>query len=129
MVNFDKRYLLGWQAGYTIKTYALLIPWQRQWFMSRSGTCVLHNLEEMFKETSVFKTTLSNQTFKHIYLPLWLSSYEYNGRIYHVLINGQTGKVIGDKPLSWIKISLLLFSFLLIIFVIWWLRESGVVRI
>ena len=129
MVNFDKRYLLGWQAevyNQDIRTSyplaeAMVYEQVRHMCAAQLGGNVQRNLS--------VQTTLSNQTFKHIYLPLWLSSYEYNGRIYHVLINGQTGKVIGDKPLSWIKISLLLFSFLLIIFVIWWLRESGVVRI
>jgi hypothetical protein len=37
-------------------------------------------------------------TFKHVLLPLWVGTYRYRGRQYPVLINGQTGKVSGEKP-------------------------------
>ena len=45
------------------------------------------------------------QTFKHIVLPLWICSYRYNDKIYQFVVNGQTGKIAGKKPLSWIKIT------------------------
>lgn len=39
-------------------------------------------------------------TFKHILLPVWLSSYAYGTRIYQFCINGQTGEVQGEAPIS-----------------------------
>lgn len=41
-----------------------------------------------------------NLTFKHILLPIWLSSYTYGTKIYQFCINGQTGEVQGDAPIS-----------------------------
>lgn len=41
-----------------------------------------------------------NLTFKHILLPIWLSSYTYGTKIYQFCINGQTGEVQGDAPVS-----------------------------
>ena len=46
-----------------------------------------------------------NQTFKHLLLPVWLCTYQYNDKIYQFAINGQTGKIHGKKPLSWFKIT------------------------
>lgn len=46
-------------------------------------------------------------TFKHILLPVWISSYRYNKKVYRFLINGQTGKVKGERPYSAIKIAVL----------------------
>jgi DNA-directed RNA polymerase subunit RPC12/RpoP len=43
-------------------------------------------------------------TFKHILLPVWLTSYRYRENSYRVLINGKTGQVIGDRPYSFWKI-------------------------
>jgi len=40
-----------------------------------------------------------------ILLPVYLLSYRYRNKLYRFLLNGQTGKAAGDKPLSWIKIT------------------------
>ncbi|MCH8042971.1 MAG: zinc ribbon domain-containing protein [Planctomycetes bacterium] len=41
-----------------------------------------------------------------ILLPVYLLSYKYRDKLYRFLVNGQTGKVAGDKPLSWLRICL-----------------------
>ena len=41
-----------------------------------------------------------------ILLPVYLLSYRYGKKLYRFMINGQTGKTAGDKPLSWRKIAL-----------------------
>src|SRR5437763_12837963 len=68
-------------------------------------------------------------TFKHVLLPVWLSSYRYNDRTYRVLVNGQTGEVLGDRPYSWVKITALvlavLAAVLLIVLLIRSLGGSG----
>jgi DNA-directed RNA polymerase subunit RPC12/RpoP len=46
-------------------------------------------------------------TFKHILLPLWLSSFRYNEKVYRVTVNARTGETAGERPYSWIKILLL----------------------
>ncbi|MFL5341830.1 MAG: hypothetical protein ACJ8F7_16920 [Gemmataceae bacterium] len=46
-------------------------------------------------------------TFKHLLLPLWLASYRYFDKLYHILVNARTGAVTGDRPWSWWKIGLL----------------------
>jgi len=47
---------------------------------------------------------LSNETFKHILLPLYISSYLYNNKEYHFYVNGQTGTISGTRPYSFWKI-------------------------
>ena len=51
-------------------------------------------------------TKHNNITFKHILLPIWLSAYRYNEKVYRFMINGRTGEVQGERPYSWIKITL-----------------------
>ncbi len=46
-------------------------------------------------------------TFKHVLLPLWLSSYKYKDKVYRFVVNGQNGKVKGERPVSVLKIILL----------------------
>jgi len=51
-------------------------------------------------------TSMSDLTFKHILLPVWLAAYKYRGKTYRFVVNGQTGRVQGERPWSWIKITL-----------------------
>lgn len=44
-------------------------------------------------------------SFKHCLLPIWAAAYRYSGKVYPFLVNGQTGKVVGKRPYSWIKIA------------------------
>ncbi len=54
-------------------------------------------------------------TFKHVLLPIWISSYRYNEKVYRFLINGQTGEVQGERPYSAIKITLAILAALAVI--------------
>ena len=51
-------------------------------------------------------TSFYKITYKHILLPIWVASYYYKNKLYHFLVNGQTGEVQGYAPLSWLKIGI-----------------------
>ena len=50
-------------------------------------------------------TAWSAETFKHVLLPVWLAAYKYGGKSYRFVVNGQTGKVKGERPWSKWKIA------------------------
>jgi DNA-directed RNA polymerase subunit RPC12/RpoP len=54
-------------------------------------------------------------TFKHLLLPVWLAAYRYQDRSYNVIVNGRTGEIMGHRPYSWVKITLLVLGILLAI--------------
>ncbi len=47
---------------------------------------------------------LSEETFKHILLPVYVSAYRYNGKEYNFFINGENGTISGTRPYSFWKI-------------------------
>ena len=51
-------------------------------------------------------TEVSDITFKHILLPVWMAAYKYKGKSYRFGVNGQTGRVQGERPWSAIKIAI-----------------------
>ncbi|WP_111708599.1 DNA helicase PriA [Lutibacter citreus] len=61
---------------------------------------------------------LSEETFKHILLPIYISSYKYKGKIYQFYINGQTGSYTGSRPYSYFKIAILVLSIIVVIAII-----------
>lgn len=56
--------------------------------------------------------TISGVRWKHVLLPVWSLQYRFGGEVYTVLINGQTGAIVGRAPYSWVKITLLVLSIL-----------------
>lgn len=52
------------------------------------------------------KSTYDALTYKHLLLPLWMMAYRFKEKIYQVVVNAGTGEVQGDRPYSWLKITL-----------------------
>ncbi len=62
-------------------------------------------------------TQYSGQTFKHVLLPVWLLTYTYGSKSYQVIVNGYTGKIAGEYPLSWIKVALAIIAGLIVLLI------------
>ncbi|WP_296425399.1 TFIIB-type zinc finger domain-containing protein [Yoonia sp.] len=54
-------------------------------------------------------TAISDVTFKHILLPVWLAAYKYRGKTFRFVVNGRTGRVQGERPYSAWKIAFAIF--------------------
>jgi hypothetical protein len=50
-----------------------------------------------------------------------LLSYRYGDKLFRFLINGQTGKIAGDKPLSSLRIGMAVAAGVLCAVLVWWL--------
>ena len=59
--------------------------------------------------------TYSQAMFKLVLMPLWIASYIHSGKTYQVLVNANTGEVVGDRPYSPIKIALAVIAALIVI--------------
>ena len=60
------------------------------------------------QKITALDTQVSDVTFKHILLPVWLAAYKYRGQTYHFVVNARTGRVQGERPWSAWKITLAL---------------------
>lgn len=61
------------------------------------------------------QTRCDDVTFKHILLPIWLSSYRFKNRVYRFMVNARTGEIAGDRPYSWVKITLAIVAGLIVL--------------
>ena len=69
-------------------------------------------------------TSYSAITFKHLLMPTWLMAYRYHDKPYQVMINACTGEVQGERPYSWVKITLAVLAVLAVVLVIIAFRRS-----
>jgi hypothetical protein len=57
-------------------------------------------------------------TFKHLLLPVWISAYQFEGKIFRFLVNARTGEVQGERPWSWVKIVMLIAAIVMVIAIV-----------
>ena len=55
---------------------------------------------------SSMNVTYRDITFKHLLLPVWISAFKFKDKVYRFLVNARTGEVQGERPWSWLKITL-----------------------
>ena len=66
----------------------------------------------------VIHPTFSARTFKHILVPLWLLTYTYGAKIFHVLVNGSTGRTAGEYPKSFWKVFFLVIGIIILVLIV-----------
>lgn len=70
-------------------------------------------------------TEYGDVLFKHILLPIWLTSYMFKNKVYNVYINGQNGRVVGEYPKSIFKIMMTVLAIAIVIFIAYYFISEG----
>lgn len=121
LINYEPKLLVGWQSelyGIDVKKGFQIADKIMDEYIYNECAKLIPGDTYRFLEVRTHKYDI---TFKHILLPVWISAYRYNGKVYQVVVNGQTGKISGEKPLSWTKIFffiLFIIGLMFIIFII-----------
>lgn len=130
---FQSEYLAGWPTILYDRslTDASLIGREK---VVRRLRPQMYSLVETGREKrnlQVGSGSWSGMTFKHILLPFWLGEYQFQGKPFRLWINGQNGKVQGEKPRDNFKLSLLIgvgvFVLLALIVLLSLLVDSGTI--
>jgi len=118
-------YLSGWGAeAYTVDLRQGWTTGQAIIQDDAYAACAREIPGDTYRNLNV-DTAFSNMTYKHVLFPVWIASYRYGGKVYHFLVNGQTGEVQGQAPISWIKVTLVVILVLIVLAVLFWLFSQG----
>ena len=66
----------------------------------------------------VIHPTFSARTFKHILVPVWLLTYTFGAKVFHVLVNGVSGTMAGEYPKSFWKVFFLVLAIIIVVVVV-----------
>ncbi|MDO5658400.1 MAG: zinc ribbon domain-containing protein [Paracoccus sp. (in: a-proteobacteria)] len=127
--EYNPQFLSGFEAeGYTI---ALADGHQiaRQEMAGVIAMDVRRDIGGDVQQISSLNTEHSAETFKHILLPVWSAAYKYNGKSYRFVVNGQSGRVQGERPYSIWKIAAAVLVAALAIAVFVLATQGGNIRI
>lgn len=118
LVPYDDRYLSGFRTeSYTIGLEDAFDRARVRMIESIRGT-IRRDIGGDQQRIASMKPEFLSITFKHVLLPVWVSTYRYHGRTYTFLVNARTGRVTGDRPWSASKIALAVLIGLIVIGVI-----------
>ena len=107
LVTYDPGYLAGWRAqSYEI---ALNDAWDAARTQMREKTRVAAYADIDSKHVRNFSlnAVFDDEAWRLVLLPVYLATYRFQEKTYQLVINGQTGKVAGDKPIDWKKVLLI----------------------
>ena len=115
LVPYRPEYLAGWRA----EEYAvdLATGWeaaQARIVKTQESRCSGDVPGDTQRNLRV-RNVISDVRWKHVLLPIWSLAYDHGGKHYSVLVHGQTGKVIGHAPVSWVKILLFVLGLLALV--------------
>ncbi len=104
LAPYEPKYLAGFQAqAYDV---ALERGWELGRQQMRESTKSACRSQASTNKIRNFSMTLdfSNETWRYILLPLYLTTYTYEEKPYQVMVNGQTGAIAGQRPVAWLKV-------------------------
>ena len=116
-----RTYEPAYLSGHKAQTYQISLPQGFEVFKgiadSQINYAVRHDIGGDEQRVHNISTDFSAITFKHILLPVYAGAYNFNNKIFQIVINARTAEVQGERPYSWIKI-LLFVSFIIVIILI-----------
>src|SRR5262249_8661223 len=118
LVPYRPEYLAGWRAEeYAIDLATAWKSGQERIVASQESRCA-HDVPGDTQRNLRVANRIHDVRWKHVLLPVWSISYAYGGKNWPVLIHGQSGRVVGEAPLSWAKILLLVLVILAVLAVV-----------
>lgn len=123
LVPYDTKYLSGFKS----ETYQITLEdgykEAQEIMKERIESDIRSDIGGDRQKIHSSNTRYRNITFKHILLPMYISAYRYNNKVYRFMINGRTGEVQGERPWSAIKITLAIIAGLAIIAILYALAQ------
>lgn len=125
LVDYKEAYL----SGFIAERYAIALDegWLRA--QRRINDSIAASIQMQVRGDVVVilqvDTDYDDITYKHVLLPIWLSSFSFKGKVYPFIVNGQSGRVAGEAPVSWVKVTLLTVFVIAIIGIIYMVATNN----
>ena len=107
---FDVAKAVDFHTGYLAGYYADKYDVSADESVPRANERIRSTTQQVLRDTvtgySSVRTVggsvkLSENKARYALFPVWLLQTRYQGEIYHFAMNGQTGKLVGNLPVSW----------------------------
>jgi hypothetical protein len=101
---YDPAYVRGWTVErYQVDLRKASETNHQQMDEQLTALCARQVPGDTHKDLRV-ASQYSARTFKHILAPVWLVTYRFGTKNFQTVVNGYTGAIAGDRPISWVKV-------------------------
>ena len=112
LTAYKPDFLAGWRAlNYDIPLQMAWDSVKAEMRLSAKESCRSQINSNHVRNFSML-ADFADETWRYILLPVFAAAYRYDGQTFQVLINGQTGIVVGQKPVAWWKVWLAIVGLL-----------------
>ena len=114
-----ERYTVGLDEGWDIAKTQIKAKLQNEiGSMERKR----HHADRVSKVT--FNTAYSKVTYKYVLAPIWIANFKVKEKIYNIVVNGQTGQIKGEAPVSPLKVAVAIILAIIAIIVVYALLNN-----
>jgi DNA-directed RNA polymerase subunit RPC12/RpoP/ribosomal protein L37AE/L43A len=117
-----KPYEPAYLSGHKAQTYQIPLDQGFELFKTRVYNVIHQDARQDIggdeQRVHTINTQYSRVTFKHLLLPIYAGAYNFNSKIFQIVVNGRTGEVQGERPYSWLKITALVVAILFVLMII-----------
>ncbi|MDR3577405.1 MAG: hypothetical protein P4L50_26380 [Anaerolineaceae bacterium] len=104
LVIYSSDFLAGWQAhSYDVN---LTDAWEEGKALMRETAkqACYHSINSVHVRNFSMTADFNDEAWRYILLPVYLASYQFEGKVFQMMANGQTGVIAGQKPVEWSKV-------------------------
>ena len=113
LVAYAPDYLAGWQA----QAYDVTLPqaWEtgKTAMREKAKKACYDDIRSSHVRNFSMTADFGEEAWRYILLPVYLTAYGFENKVYQVMANGQTAVVAGQKPVAWWKVWLAIAALLL----------------
>jgi DNA-directed RNA polymerase subunit RPC12/RpoP len=125
LVEADNRFLSGFVTEKYVKNMIDGYKHAKQTMETQIDHAVRRDIGGSQQRIRSKNTQYNDVKFKLILLPVYISSYTYENKLYHFFVNGRTGRTTGDRPYSVAKIVLAILAGLAALGAFVWFLAGG----
>jgi len=104
LAEYSPDFLAGWQA----QAYDITLPeaWEdgKESLRELAKKSCYEDINSSHVRNFSMIADFADETWRYLLLPVYLTSYRFEGKAYQVMANGQNGEIAGQKPVAWWKI-------------------------
>ena len=115
LTPFDPGYLSGFMAERAVLGLEEGFEAAKQKMVPAIQSAIRSDIGGDTQQIDSYSVSHHDITFKLFLLPLWISSFRYEDKVYRFVVNARTGEATGERPYSKLKIAMAILGGILLI--------------
>ncbi len=121
LIPFNEKYL----SGFVSEEYTIDLTEGFRYAKEQMKRVIIGDIKRDIggdqQQIDYMHTEYSDTTYKDTLFPIYSAEFKWQGKLYDYLINGQSGKVVGERPYSVVKITIAIISTITILVIIYYI--------